>query len=166
MPRVLLFLVIWSLTIQLQLLSCYTRCVIKERGRWDKWWWNRISVRHMIKLNGDSYAQWWLLILIFATHFLQVRFDQAWLPYGLNSCIIFYFYSFKHGPSQCDLWGKLRKCGFEGMGRFFSDLLHEPGPCVLLIGQGILVTPQAHWGCLISKISTLKELLCSGWLCP
>ena len=33
------------------------------------------------------------------------------------------FYSFKHGPSPCDLWGKLRKCGLKGMGRFLSDLL-------------------------------------------
>ena len=30
------------------------------------------------------------------------------------------------------LMGKLRKCGLEGMGRFLSDLLHEPSPCVLL----------------------------------
>ena len=28
---------------------------------------------------------------IFATHFLQTRFNQARLPCGLNSCIIFYF---------------------------------------------------------------------------
>ena len=51
------------------------------------------------------------------------------------------FYSFKHGPSPCDLWGKLRKCGWEGMGRFLSDLLHEPNLCVLLSGQGTLVAP-------------------------
>ena len=60
-PRVLLFLVVWSLTIQLQLLSCYTGCVIKERGRWNRWQWNWISVRHMIKLNGEE--RWVILAL-------------------------------------------------------------------------------------------------------
>ena len=76
------------------------------------------------------------------------------------------FYSFKHGPSPCDLWGKLRKCGLESMGRFLSDLLHEPSPYVLLSGQGTLVAPQAHGVGLVSKISTPKQLLCSGWLWP
>ena len=32
-----------------------------------------------------------ILIPIFAIHFLQAQFNQARLPYGLNSCIIFYF---------------------------------------------------------------------------
>ena len=54
------------------------------------------------------------------------------------------------------IWGKLRKCGLEGMGRFLSDLLHEPNPCVLPSGQGTLVAPQAHGGGLVSKISTPK----------
>ena len=72
------------------------------------------------------------------------------------------FYSFKHDPSQCDLLGKLRKFDLEGMGRFFSDLLHELNPCVLLSGQGTLVAPQAHGRGLVSKISTSKQLLCSG----
>ena len=71
------------------------------------------------------------------------------------------FYSFKHDLSSCDLWGKLRKCGLEGMSRFLSDLLHEPSPCVLSSGQGTLVAPQAHGGGLVSKISISKELLCS-----
>ena len=56
---------------------------------------------------------------------------------------------------------KLRKCGLEGMGWFFSDLLHEPNLCVLPSGQGTLVAPQAHRGGLVPKISTSKELLCS-----
>ena len=60
------------------------------------------------------------------------------------------------------LMEKLRKCGLEGMGRFLSDLLHEPSPSVLLSEQGTLVAPQAHRGGLISKISTLKQLLCFG----
>ena len=32
-----------------------------------------------------------MLIPIFATHFIQARFNQARLPCGLNSCIILYF---------------------------------------------------------------------------
>ena len=72
------------------------------------------------------------------------------------------FYSFKLGPSLCDLLGKLRKCGLEGMGWFLSDLLHEFSPCVLPSGQGILIASQAHGGGLVSKISTQKQLLCSG----
>ena len=76
------------------------------------------------------------------------------------------FYSFKHGPSPCDLWRKLRKCDLEGMSQFLSDLLHELSPCILLSGQGTLVAPQAHGGGLISKIFTPKQLLCFGWPWP
>ena len=85
-------------------------------------------------------------------------------PTSLWAQFIYYiiFYSFKHGLSPCNLLGKLRKCGLEGMGQFLSDLLHEPNPCVLPSGQGTLVAPQAHGGGLVSKISTLKQLLCSG----
>ena len=54
------------------------------------------------------------------------------------------------------IWGKLRKCGLEGMGRFLSDLLHEPSLCVLPSGLGTLVAPQAHRGGLVSKISIPK----------
>ena len=36
-------------------------------------------------------AQGLILISIFETHFLQVRFNQAQLSRGLNSCIILYF---------------------------------------------------------------------------
>ena len=36
-------------------------------------------------------AQGLMLISIFETHFLQARFSQARLSYGLNSCIILYF---------------------------------------------------------------------------
>ena len=72
------------------------------------------------------------------------------------------FYSFKHGPSPCDLLGEIEDVWFEGMGRFLLDLLHELGPCVLPSGQGTLVEPQAHGGGLISKISTPKQFLCFG----
>ena len=60
------------------------------------------------------------------------------------------------------LMGKLRKCDLEGMGWFFSDLLHEPNLCVLSSGQGTLVAPQAHERGLVPKISTSKELLYFG----
>ena len=40
-------------------------------------------------------------------------------------------------------FGKLRKCGLEGMGRFLSDLLHELNTYVLSSGQGTLVAPYA-----------------------
>ena len=60
------------------------------------------------------------------------------------------------------LMGKLRKCGLEGMGRFLSDILHEPSPYVLPSVQGTLVAPQAHGGGIVSKISTPKQLLCFG----
>ena len=81
---------------------------------------------------------------------------------GSIHVLFFIFYSFKHGPSPCDLWGKSRKCGLEGMSQFLSNLLHEPNPCVLSSGQGTLVAPQAHGGGLVPKISTSKEFLYSG----
>ena len=59
------------------------------------------------------------------------------------------------------LRGKLRKCGLEDMGWFFSNLLHEPNLCVLPSGQGTQVAPQAHGEDLVSKISTPKQFLCS-----
>ena len=59
-------------------------------------------------------------------------------------------------------WGKLRKCGLEGMDQFPSSLLHKPNTCVLPSRQGTLVVPQAHRGGLILEISTPKELLCFG----
>ena len=89
-----------------------------------------------------------LLIPIFLTPFF----------YKPDSCIIFYFILLKHGPSPCDLLRKLRKYDLEDMGRFLSDLLHEPSPCVLPSGQGTLVAPQAHRGGLVFKIFTSKEL--------
>ena len=36
-------------------------------------------------------------------------------------------------------WGKLRKCGLDGMGQFPLGFLHEPNTCVLPSGQGTLV---------------------------
>ena len=64
------------------------------------------------------------------------------------------------------LMGKLRKCGLEGMGWFFSDLLREPNLCVLPSGQGALVAPQTHGGGLVPKISTSKELYALGDCVP
>ena len=49
-------------------------------------------------------------------------------------------------------WGKLKKCGLEGMDRFLSDLLHEPSLCVLPSGQWTLVAPQAYGIGLVSNI--------------
>ena len=40
--------------------------------------------------------------------------------------ILFIFLSM--AQAHVTIWGKLRKCGLEGMGRFLSDLLHEPIP--------------------------------------
>ena len=62
------------------------------------------------------HARGLMLIPIFATHFLQTRFNQARLPCGLNSCIIFYFILFKHGPSSCDLLGEIEEVWFGGYG--------------------------------------------------
>ena len=89
-------------------------------------------------------------------------------PTSLWAQFMYYiiFYSFKHGPSPCNILGKLRECGLKGMSRFHLDLLHEPNSCVLPSGQGILVAPQAHERGLVPKISISKELLCSRWLCP
>ena len=89
------------------------------------------------------------------THFRDTFFLQAQFMYYVL------FYSFKYGPSPCDLWWKLRKCGLEGMSRFLSELLHEPNPCMPPSGQGTLVAPQAHERGLIPRISTSKELSCS-----
>ena len=82
---------------------------------------------------------------------------------SLRAQFIYYilFYSFKHGPSPCDLWEKLRKYSLEDMGQFLSNNLHEPRPSVLPRGQGTLVAPQTHGGGLVPKISTSKELPCS-----
>ena len=55
---------------------------------------------------------WWLLILIFTTHFLQAQLNRVQLPCGLNSCIL--LYSFKHGPSPCDILGKIEEMWFGG----------------------------------------------------
>ena len=95
------------------------------------------------------------------THFLQARFNQAQLPCGLNSRIILYFIILSMAQAHVTYWGKLRKCGLEGMGQFLSNLLHEPSPYVLPSGQVTRVVPLAHGGGLVPEISTLKQLLCS-----
>ena len=79
-------------------------------------------------------------------------------PTSLWAQFMYYiiFYSFKHGPSPCDLLGEMKEVWFEGMGRFLSNLLHEPNPCVLSSGQWTLVAPQAYGIGLVSKIFTPK----------
>ena len=59
-------------------------------------------------------------------------------------------------------WEKLRKCGLKDLGRFLSDILHEPRSCVLPSGQRTLVAPLVHGGGLVPEIPTLKEPLCAG----
>ena len=107
-----------------------------------------------------------MLIPIFTTHFRDTfstsTINQVQLSYGPNSCIILFFYYFKHDPSPCNILGKLRECDLEGIGRFLSDFLHEPSLCVLPSEQGILVAPLAHGGGFVLEISTLKEPLFSG----
>ena len=73
------------------------------------------------------------LIPIFTHIFLQAQFMY---------CII--FYSFKHGPSLCNILEKLRESGLEGMSRFLLDIWHEPNPSMLPSGQEKLITPQAY----------------------
>ena len=51
------------------------------------------------------------------------------------------FYSISMAQAHATYWGKLRKCGLEDMGRFLSDLLHEPNPCVPPSEKGTLVAP-------------------------
>ena len=94
----------------------------------------------------------------FFTSLIQLSLAYSWAQF------MYYiiFYSFKHDPSPCNVLGKLRKCGFEGMGRFLWDILHEPNACVLPSGQGTLVAPQVHRGTFVSKISTQKSFLCSS----
>ena len=89
-------------------------------------------------------------------------------PTSLWAQFMYYiiFYSFKHGPSPCNILGKLRECRLKDMSRFHLDLLHEPNSCVLPSGQRTLVAPLAHGGGLVPKIPTLKEPLCAGWLWP
>ena len=65
-----------------------------------------------------------MLILIFASHSLQAWFNQARLLWGPNSCIILYFNLLSMVQSHVTYWEKLIKCGLEGIGRFFLDLLH------------------------------------------
>ena len=75
---------------------------------------------------------------------ISYKSDSTKPDFFVSSIHVLYyilFYSFKYGPSSCDLWGKLRKCGLEGMGRFLSNLLHEPTTCMLPSGQGTLVAP-------------------------
>ena len=94
---------------------------------------------------------------IFSMSPIQTSPTSLWAQFMYY--IILYF--FKHDPSPCDLWRKFRKFGLKDMGRFLSDLLHEPRPSVLPSGQGILVAPQAYGEGLVPKISTSKELSCS-----
>ena len=90
------------------------------------------------------------------THFCETFFTSLiqWSPTYSCAQFMYYiiFYSFKHGPSPCNLLGKLRNHGLEDIGRFLSNLLHEPSTCVLPSGQGTLIAYQAHGGGLVPKI--------------
>ena len=93
-------------------------CKVKEKS-WEKKQKNKEKRQHIIwHVNFVLLCNWnnHLLIPIFATHFLQTRFNQARLPCGLNSCIIFYFILFKHGPSPCDLLEEIEELWFGGYG--------------------------------------------------
>ena len=95
---------------------------------------------------------WRALIPIFVTLFTSpIQSSPTYLWAQFKYCII--FYSFKHGPSSCNILEKLRKYGLEGMGQFPSNLLHEPSPCMLPSRQRILIAPQAYGKCLVLKIS-------------
>ena len=73
------------------------------------------------------------------THFCDTFSMSPIQPSSTSLWAQFMYYilfdSFKHDLSLCDLWGKFRKCGLEDMGRFLSNLLHEPRPSVLPSGQ-------------------------------
>ena len=93
----------------------------------------------------------------FSTNPIQPTSTSLWAQFMYYIIL----YSFKYGPSPCDLLEKLRKCGLEGMGWFILDFLHELRLSVLLSGQGTLVASQTHGGGLVPEISTSKEFLCS-----
>ena len=110
-----------------------------------------------------------IIVIIVDTHFHDTFCISPIQPSSTSlwAQLMYYviFYSFKHGPSPCDLLGELRTCGLEGMSQLFLNLLHEPNACVLPSGQGTLVASQAHGG-LVPKISIPKEFLCSGCWWP
>ena len=63
-----------------------------------------------------------------------------------------------HDPSPCNILGKLRDCGLEGIGSFLSELSHELiSPCIYATKRvrdvgGIL----GYGGGLVPKFSTPK----------
>ena len=75
---------------------------------------SNLSQRQVQSCLVDKQNSLLVLIPIFVTHFLQVRFNQARLPCGLNSCILFYFILFKHGLSPYDLLGEIKEVWFGG----------------------------------------------------
>ena len=69
------------------------------------------------------------------------------------------------------IWGNWRSVVWRVWVSSFRTFCMSPAyacysSCELPSGQGTLVAPLAHGGGLVPKISTLKELLCSGWLRP
>ena len=56
-----------------------------------------------------------LLIPILTTHFLQARFNQARLPCGLNSYIIFYFILLSMAQAHVT-YGEIEEVWFGGYG--------------------------------------------------
>ena len=75
---------------------------------------SNLSQRQVQSCLVDKQNSLLVLIPIYVTHFLQVRFNQARLPCGLNSCILFYFILFEHGLSPCDLLGEIKEVWFGG----------------------------------------------------
>ena len=56
-----------------------------------------------------------VLIPVFTTHFLQA--DSTKLDFPMDSIHVLYFiYSFKHGPSPCDNMGEIEEVWFGGYG--------------------------------------------------
>ena len=59
--------------------------------------------------------------------------------------------------------GEIEKVWFGGYGMVSFEPFTWANPCMLLSGQVTLVAPRAHGGGFVSKLSTSKELSCSGW---
>ena len=103
------------------------------------------------------------LIPIFVTHFLQAQSTKSNFLMGPIH-VLYYFILLSMAQAHATYLRNLRECDLEGMSWFVSDLLHESNPCVLPSRQGTLIAPLAHGGDFVLEISTLKELLCFGWL--
>ena len=87
---------------------------------YDKGWWELkkstiyVLVDRLIKL-VLTLVVLTMLIPIFVTHFVQARFNQAWLPCGLNSCIILYFILLIMAQAHAT-YGEIEEVWFGGYG--------------------------------------------------